>query len=226
MAGNFSWRHVYVQWGGELPGKEQWSCGLRIAPMLAEAANTFTAEELAGAGLEGITTAIVNFHTRASTGIHNAAKLQFVKANFIGPDGKYESFTTNVSNLANTPGAVVGQPPPPNQVALAVTLRADVARGPASKGRFYLPLVTMGTMDATTGLLAADFVGGVEESATTLVADLNAAVLIPATPAWKVAIMSRRVQGPATREVKNIVVGRVADTQRRRRRSLAESYVD
>lgn len=228
MAGPFLTRHLYLQWGGSLPGNETWSCGVRMAPPGPTEAALPTRENASTLLEDGLVAVVQAFHTRANTGIHSAAKLQFVKANLIGVDGKYESLVTNERVLANLPGGAAGAIPPPNQCAMVVSLRADVSRGAASKGRFYLPLPVTSTLDATTGLLAADWVGAIEESSTTFVSQLNAAlqVTVPGFFGWFVAIMSRKATGPATRRVENVLVGRVIDTQRRRRRSLPESYVD
>jgi predicted peroxiredoxin len=56
-------------------------------------------------------------------------------------------------------------------------------------------------------------------AATTLLTSLNAA-----SANWEVAVFSRKQGAAGNRKVTGIEIGRVLDTQRRRRRSLAEGY--
>jgi hypothetical protein len=213
-AGNFDIAHQYVQFGGTLPGSEQWSCGLRLAPV----SGVTPAQDQAFC--DSIATKISDYFQRATTWILPAAKLTWVKVNPIDVEGHYmfpttiqKLFTSTVSGGKNLAQYT------PNQIALAVTLTTDVLRGPAHQGRFYLPLPALlptnndGTLDVTQ-------VGEVKTSTNTFIADLNA---ISAN--YDVAVFSRKSGAATHRLVQGVKVGRVLDTIRRRRNKLTEKYV-
>jgi hypothetical protein len=211
--GPFDTSHLYLQWGGKLPGNEQWSCGLRMAPV-----NASTSLDPQGM-LAGVTTAVQTFHTAPAAWINSAVKLSFVKLNYINPAGHYAEDRTFESILADLPGgAQAAVPLHPNQVALAVSLTTGVSRGPAHRGRFYLPMPSIGP-DAD-GLIAAAARDAVKAPTLAFIAALNAV-----NANYDVAVMSRKLGAPAHRLVTGVEIGRVLDTQRRRRRSLHEMYV-
>jgi hypothetical protein len=211
---NFDSAHLYVQWGGKLPGNESWSCGFRMrrktgAAVIADGATL----------LPNVAAAISAFHTRDKTNLGSGAKLSFVKCNAIGVEGRYlDGSGSNQAIFADLPGAGTSAQTFPNQVALAVTLTTGFTRGAAHKGRFYLPLFnsTLGT----DGLIPATNAQLVSESVDTLISDVNA---VDAN--FEMAIFSRRPSGPGNRRVTGNLVGRALDTQRRRRRALVENYV-
>jgi hypothetical protein len=121
-------------------------------------------------------------------------------------------------------GLTAGKYPP--QVALVVTTVAP-NRGPARFGRFYLPMPGF-TLEADSRLSAAnrdllltevrDYLIGVRDGLT-----------IPMAPDLADApvanVSARGNDGAGTlQRVSEIRIGRVLDTQRRRRRALAEDY--
>ena len=185
---NFDSPHLYVQWGGKLPGNESWSCGFR---MRRKSGTTVIAD--GAALLPNVAAAISAFHTRDKTNLGSGAKLSFVKCNAIGVEGRYlDGSGTNQAIFADLPGAGTSAQTFPNQVALAVTLTTGFSRGPAHKGRFYLPLFnsTLGT----DGLIPATNAQLVSESVDTLLSDVNA---VDAN--FEMAIFSRRPSGPGNR---------------------------
>lgn len=209
--GPFPGMHLYLQWGGKLPGNEQWSCGLRMA-------STGAVTSLDPVGMIGaVTTAVQTYHTSILTSISSRALLQFVKLNAIGTDGRYEEESTTEQLVADVGGSGSATSSMPNQIALAVSLTTAFSRGPAHRGRFYLPMPTFG-LDAN-GVFAAANADAVSDATDTFVASLNAV-----NAAWKVAVISRKLGAPMQRLVTGNQVGRVYDTQRRRRRSLVEDY--
>lgn len=210
--GPFIAPHLYLQWGGKLPGGESWSCGLRMSPTgggdVASAA----------AMLPAVKTAVQTYHTTPNLNLNARALLSFVKLNAIGTDGRYMLGTTNEIIVADIGGTGTAASAPPNQVCLAVSLRTAVTRGPASKGRFYLPLPTY--MVASDGRISTVDATSADTATETFIAALNA---VDAN--FKVGVYSRKAGAPAQRLVTGARVGRVLDTQRRRRRSLVEAYV-
>lgn len=210
--GPFNGPHFYLQWGGSLPGGEIFSNGLRMAPIAGAGAPVFDQ-----AILNGAVAAISAYHARQTTWISPRCLLQFVKLNVIGVDGKYTEAVTHETVVANIPGGGNVDNTPANQVALAVSLTTAVSRGPAHRGRFYTPVPCV--LPAADGLLAVGDALNAKNSAQTLITALNAI-----TPNFQVAVMSRKAGNPGSRFVTGVQVGRVLDTQRRRRNKLAEAY--
>lgn len=209
--GPFDVPHLYLQWGGKLPGNEQWSCGLRLTPKVGDGVG------VSPAMLAAVTSAVTTLHSAAGTHIHPLAKLSFVKLNPIGTDGLYAFDSTEEVAVADVAGGGASTNLYPNQVAIVVSLTTGFSRGPAHRGRFYLPLPSMG-IDATGSITVQDAVA-VGASVDTFMTALNAADV-----AYEVSVMSRKLGAPGHRRVTGNEIGRVLDTQRRRRRSLIEDY--
>lgn len=210
---DFNAPHVYVQWGGKLPGNEEWSCGFRLRKKTGVV-------QIGDGGtmLPGLVTALTAFHSSGVTNIGTGAKLQFVKANAISVNGHYmDPNSTNQQIVADVPGGGTTQQTFPNQIALAVTLTTGFTRGPAHKGRFYLPLPN-NTIDAN-GLISASSATAVSGSVDTLIAAVNSV-----HADYEMAIFSRLPGRAANLKVTGNLIGRALDTQRRRRRKLTEDY--
>jgi len=212
QAGPFDSSHIYLQWGGKLPGGEQWSCGLRLYKP-----DPSSAEVDAALNINAYKTAIQTYHAGGTACSSQAAKLSYVKSNSIGTNGKYSTPTTNQVIVADVGGGGAILAPHPTQVALAISLVTGFSRGPAHRGRFYIPLPTF--LPDANGLISVADRDGAKTAATTLLTALNAV-----TGGWKVGVFSRKAGAPGHRAVTGIEVGRVLDTQRRRRRSLTELY--
>lgn len=213
QVGPFDATHLYVQWGGKLPGGEQWSCGFRMWKAAGSA-------EADGASvLVNVGAAIVAFHIRAETHLDAKAILTFVKVNAIALDGTYIGSGTNEATYADTPGAytVSSGSSFTNQTALAVSLTTGFSRGPAHRGRFFLPMPVV-TLDAT-GAMPEAMADEIRGSCDTLRTAVNSA-----GSGHVITVMSRKAGGAGHRAVTGMEVGRVLDTQRRRRRSLVENY--
>lgn len=209
--GPFNGPHQYLQWGGTLPGGDEWSCGLRLAPIAGVTPiNDPTM-------LNGVAAAVEAFHSNSSAEISPRALLTFTKLNVIGVDGRYANPTTLEHIHANVPGTGLDSRTQPNQITLAISLVTAVSRGPAHRGRFYMPLPAI--IPGTDGRIGADHRDAVQTAATSFLTALNAV-----TSNYKVSVMSRKLGAPASRTVTGIQVGRVLDTQRRRRNKLVEAY--
>jgi hypothetical protein len=160
---------------------------------------------------------VTGYHQNANLIISQKARLSSVKLNHIGVDGRYTETATNEVILADLPGNGPLNPVHPNQIALAISLTTGYSRGPAHRGRFYLPLPSYsltpeGSIAPANAELAA-------QETQTFIDGLNAV-----NEGWQVAVFSRKLGAPAIRPVTGVEVGRVYDTQRRRRRSLIEDY--
>lgn len=211
IQGPFNGPHMYLQWGGTLPGGDQWSCGLRMAPTAAYTPeNSPTQLATAAAAVEA-------FHTRADSMISPRAVLTFTKFNLVDVNGHYAAQTTQEHAHANLPGAGVVAATPVNQVALAVSLVTGFSRGPAHRGRFFLPLPAISIQaDGTINDAAREMV---RSSAQTFIDALNGV-----STGLDVAVFSRKLGQASHRVVTGIEIGSVLDTQRRRRNKLKEKY--
>lgn len=209
--GPFDSKHYYLQWGGTLPGNEEFSCGIRLA-------NTAGGDPVYDVGAHtAYTNAIKAFHSAANSGIGPFCNLTYTKLNVIGTDGKYTEAVTHEQVVTPLAGGGTGTTLMPNQVALVVSLTTDVTRGPANRGRFYVPLPNFPV--ASDGRISAANAALLSGTVDTLIAAINAY-----SANIKAAVFSRKLGAPAHRLVLGNVVGRVYDTQRRRRRSLDEAW--
>lgn len=197
-------QHVYLTFLGDaFTQNEEWQVGLRFAKdtlptvvQLEEAAGAFSV------WMDAIYSA-------------KAHRFLSVKAALIGLDGKYAADTDAVEYFLPSPKQNTYSNWPA-QVCVVVSTTTDRTRGYASSGRFYMPSSSMvvaedGSIPAATQLAWAT-------AAADLVQELNAAMGAPAT------VFSKFAQG-ASRTITGVRVGRIPDTQRRRRASLAEEYV-
>lgn len=157
-------------------------------------------------------------------GIHANFKLDTIKFNRIGTDGKYMD---PVSQTYTYTTPVAGGGPsiqPPSQLAVVATLKTNVARGRAARGRMFLPACNGFVAVASTDgrALAADALR-VAGAVSTLINTLNSTV-----SSWaggvgsQVTIMSDLGTG-AAHTVTSVEVGRVTDTMRSRRSQLSEA---
>jgi hypothetical protein len=211
QVGPFDQAHLYLQWGGKLPGGEEWSCGVRLAGTPASAVAD------AATLIDDCIGPVAALHSTAGL-INNAAKLSYVKLNAIGTNGNYMVDTTNETTFADISGGGTGTPRHPNQVALAVSLTTGFSRGRAHRGRFYLPLPQLVDLDAN-GLVPTSYADTAKTAANTFLGAINGM-----GASWDMAIFSRKDGGPLHRAVTGVEVGRVLDTQRRRRNRLVENY--
>jgi hypothetical protein len=178
-------------------------------------------------GLNDITDDIANafgqacgrFHLNPQSFISPSAVMTYAKANVIGVDGKYKFPQTHEYIPIGIPGGGGDLYKYPNQVTLAVSTLTPVTRGPAHRGRFYLPMPTAPVQ--VDGLITANNANSIRIAADAFIAELNAVD----PNQWFAAVFSRKNPGAAHRQIVGTEVGRVLDTQRRRRNALAEAYV-
>lgn len=148
--------------------------------------------------------------------ISQYAQVTSVKLNLIGTDGRYANQET-----------VEYEPTPPYkgsssiavapQLSLVVSLGTAFRRGRAHAGRFYLPLPGEGP--ETDGRLHPNFASTTCAAAKAMLDAFNVAL----GPDWHLGVVSDLGAGSA-HTVTTVRVGRVLDTLRSRRSSLAEDY--
>lgn len=151
--------------------------------------------------------------------ISNAARMHYVKLNEINEQGLYarenESFRHDHPVVGGVRGPIQGTAWP--AVTYAVTLRTTNYRGPASRGRFYVPAPAP-SQDAETGRIPTTDCNEMATAAATFIGRLN----VDLAP-WKVVVASNAHSTMA--DVTGVEVGDVMDTQRRRRNSMPEARV-
>lgn len=214
--------HGILVWGGTLPGGEQWTNSLRMA----ETENIITGNDTAGWDVEALLThydtVIQAHHANSSAYISSRAKLTFVKFNRVDVAGHYVDETTFLHEFAPVNGGAVDVHYP-NQICIAITLTTAASRGLACKGRIYAPLPVAAVVEAD-GLIsnaAATSIAGAYKTFVEALADVPG---VDTANSPGVCVMSKVGSGE-TRRVNGLRVGRVLDTQRRRRNALGENYV-
>jgi hypothetical protein len=223
---DFDSEHMLIQWGGKLPGNEQWSCSIRLGEQTVDpiAGHVMPSESDIQTWLDGsIQAAVLAYHSRAATHIHPQGRLSFVKANVIQVNGRYRYPVTHEHVFADVPGGGYAISPLPNQCTLCVSLTTDANRGPAHRGRFYLPAPSINIVPAT-GLATLAEVVEVRGSTKTFLEALADVPGVDTPFSLEPMVYSRKAGAATHRPVKGVDVGQVVDTQRRRRRSLIEGY--
>lgn len=215
--------HWLLAWGGTLHGTEIWSNSLRMVPNTGAAVSSEDAE----AFLADFQTDVTTFF---GTGVfHNQCKVEWAKFNKIGSDGRYASDSESNTRVfaAAVPGTGTGGFPP--QISCAVTLLTDADRGLASKGRFFLAGLASDTnaFDLPSGRLSTGRRDLIKTSVTAFLDNVNNMPgLDSSMGGFDVHIVSQgnAFRNGVARKVTGIKVGRVLDTQRRRRNNLVEDY--
>ena len=217
-------RHIHCQWGGTLPGGEIWSNSLRMGGTQTGDNNDMpTHEELEDWCNGAAKDAVAAFHGDFGAYVHSVCKLTYLKMNVVGMNGRYTDLNTIEHVYAPPVAGGASGNPHPNQVTLCVSLSTDFSRGYAHRGRFYLPMPSI-PVDGTTGLISAATAGQVAAATKTFIEALADEPGLDIGPLnMKVLVMSQRGSG-VTNVVTGVDVGRVLDTQRRRRTDLPEDY--
>lgn len=218
-------RHIVIQWGGTLPGGEIWSNMFRGGgDTTGPGAYVPTHSEM-DAWLHGeVKDEVAAWHARATTQIYPTCKLAYVKANVVDMNGHYVEQTTLVHNYAPVISGGGSGTLHPTQVAWVVSLTTAYARGPAHRGRIYVPLPGV-AISGTDGMVSATDATSLATSAKTFIETLADTPGVDAGAPFKVLVMSKTGPNGATNPVTGVQVGRVLDTQTRRRNALGENYV-
>lgn len=155
--------------------------------------------------------------------VPSTVKLAYIKLNRIDVDGHYAdevSMTHIYPTPVNGGSAAVDYPP---QLAAVVSLRTAFDRGLASKGRMYIPSPLGFITPGADGRASASSAARVASSVAGLINNINAAYTSIGGGDFtgRVAVFSSTREG-AWHAVTRTQAGRVVDTMRSRRSSLAE----
>jgi hypothetical protein len=168
----------------------------------------------------------------------NTHRLTEFKVARVGPDGKYPEGETAYSHFFLPPITTANARPATltPQNSICVTLTTAKPRGLASKGRIFLPPSIQYTIADGDGLVPVAAAQEIRESVKILLQRLNndeqgtnVAIFSrgKGVPTWDPERRKVTYEYPNPGAVENVTgvrVGRVVDTQRRRRRQLVESY--
>jgi hypothetical protein len=157
----------------------------------------------------------------------SVVKLTHLKVNRIAVNGHYQDSTSIIHNYpANVSGGSTAVSFPP-QLATVATLRTAFARGRASRGRMYLPAATGYYVVGADGRASAADAIRIASSVSSLFNNVKAGYSswLGGGDGGNVAVMSNVGLGD-WHIVTNVEVGRVVDSMRSRRSSLAEDYQD
>lgn len=167
--------------------------------------------------LDAIVTACSAWFSSGGAKVASLVKLRTVKANLIAVTGKYANPSVTLLRDLVTPvsGGNMGVCAP--QLTTVLTFTTGAQRGAASKGRMFPPLCAPGLQE--DGRLSVAVCQEMANAGAILVNSLNLCM-----PGHAVGIVSDVGVGQQ-RSVKGVQVGRVIDTQRRRRRSMPEERV-
>lgn len=209
--------HVLVAWGGTMPGGEIWSNTVRMRDVNPIGFPDHAA--INGYLVGGFKTALATFWTALGGYVGPNTKLVWMKANAVGTNGKYLDDTTNVYTWTTPAGGLLSADRP-NQLSIAVTTTTGASRGRAHAGRFFLP-ASVAAINATTGLFTTGEADGIAGPAATFLSALNSTASVLGVQQLRCAVMSNIGAG-THHDITGVRVGRVVDTQRRRRNKPSE----
>lgn len=223
--------HLYLTFGGRFFDIENWSGGIRIASPATpndepDELWIQQAENSVAAAAELVRLWFVN----PASKVMGTARLDWVKLNAIGEDGRY----LDEGNTSQVEYPTATAPTPPGgfdwpQVATVVSFRTDVTRGLANRGRLYVPTAVA---KSGAGRIAGADANGMLAPMRTLLEGLRDLPQLPIGGQLAPCVVSRgRQQSPGVygpgvaRYIRRVEIGDVQDTQRRRRDQLPENYV-
>lgn len=208
-----------VEMSGNLAlGQEIWSCGFHIANNTTD----YTTTQLAALATEAwaylVRDAIVDFITNDSAIVPADVKLTEVKISVRDTTGA--TFGDPVIVTASAQGDHVGGYAPQN--ALVVTLQSLKPRAPGRYNRFYVPI-------SASGLGDGPFLNGSQqESYANVVVAMIEEINSVTQTAFDDEDFAVSVVSPAQTgfqlPVAAVKIGKIIDTQQRRRNALTESY--
>lgn len=219
--------HIVAQWGGRLGGTsspEIWSNTLRI---VGNSTDQQDLQDLADTWYPNWVTALGTLMQNG--GYSSQAHWDYLKLNAVDANGHQLPGPTSAQYAPDDFTSVAGSlPAHPYQVALAISFTTQATRGLAARGRVYVPaggssssqwnpeLGQLTTAHATAVRDAwASFLETIADNPGIDLANLRAAVVSP------------RGSDPGNwHTINGVRVGRVWDTQRRRRNALDENYTD
>lgn len=217
--------HVLLAWGGDAyEQQEEWSNSTRLKHIGGDAGPAMQADVLAS--LDDVEAAVRAYYSDPQARYAFNTRLTWIRMNVISAaTGRYLYPNDPVLVEVDPPLASTSSTGVP-QVAYCVTLRSGIRRGPAARGRWYVPTAMESPPVTSTGVLPA--AGCVEraEAASRFLEALQDISIGAGPNTWSPWLYGSGINGDADAAVQTVSVGNVLDTQRRRREQIAETYFD
>jgi hypothetical protein len=223
--------HYLFTFGGTaISGVEIWQSGFRVAPP-ADATEGDIRAALGQISVDDCFQAVgkVIGYTPALMAYSDSLVLRWAKVAPIKTNGKYAGNPKIAEGTIK--GAATGARTGPAQLAWVATLSSGKGFGMAQKGRMYWPVPPSvgATVDPVTGAVTQAQCDEFRDIVATAIEDVDGEISTTLVPAFA-AIMSSGggVSNPSgtgtTNAIMEVGVGRILDTQRRRRNDLQEAY--
>lgn len=206
--------HHLLTFGGYLGSvdTEIWTCGIRLR---TEGDNDLVHDDYLEDTAEP---ALAAWFSSAAASISQSARLMWAKCNEIGPDGHYKDPTNVHERFFGPVQGASGGDIHPFQVSCCYTWHTNaVERGPGSRGRIYVPMVT-GALNPATGTFTDNARNGFVTAARDLINSLDASLGIAPAGVVRPCISTDRLEG-ANNEINGVSVDNKFDIQRRRANS-------
>nr|CRY96451.1 hypothetical protein [uncultured prokaryote] len=196
--------HSIITFSGPAYGDlEQWATGVRLRRTTPP-----TVEQVEAAG-----EAFIAFMNNAELQGSSAAKMQSAKWAPQTVEGKYGDGQAVEHLFSNR---TIGQNASmPAQIAVVISLRTARPRGRASNGRMYVPALP--SLVANTGKFSAADATDIAVAGSTMIGAIGEALDTE-------CVVASAVGTGLLETITGVRVGRVPDTQRRRREGLVEEY--
>ena len=201
-------------------GADIWSFGVKAASTTG-AALPEPVQFLLGTHMADLRDAYTAFHSSADGLIAPGALFTSVKVARLGFDGRYNAEPAEISGFSNAGGGSSAQCTSP-ACSVCVSLWSGATLGEANHGRLYLPWTSLASA-AATGQMSVSQQGGLVSGAQTFLSAVEDEVASVAADA-RLHIMSAKGAG-TSKQVLQVGVGLVVDTQRRRRNRIADTKV-
>lgn len=202
--------------GTMFSGQEIWSTGFHLGSENAEA------QPITPQGVADVAGAFGTFFSLASSKVHSEYTFDQCKMHVVGVDGKTIADTAEYYSPPTVIRGGYSGPSFPPQIALVATLANSLPRGLATKGRMFLPGIT--TSPDNTGHIPGATVDAVAVNLQAFFNTVFNDADLPGNPVLISTGNSAQLRPGAVRNVTQIRIGNVFDTQRRRRNALAEQY--
>jgi hypothetical protein len=218
--------HLSIRFGYLISGTDEIAnTGLALSqevlPYLGSAANL---AELNLSTLGPTLIAALRVHVSGSAGSTmkwaDYSLIKTVRIAAVGVDGLEIGDAKIYEDPAPAPG---GDPLIVPQCSVVGSLRSGLSTGAANFGRMYFPHTQLGPQTGSpraSGAQATAAVGSFETFISTVESNVNGQLTLGTLEAF---IMTQKT-GFASKRVAQVAVGRVNDTQRRRRNQLVEEY--
>jgi hypothetical protein len=203
--------HVLCAFGGKLgtAPDDIWECTLRVSS--DGGGSTVDPEVYLGE----VAPLLATWFSTAANNIPTIVSLEFLKANHIGADGKYSdpgvSHTHDFSGVTGGVGTISA----PAFNTIAITWETAVMRGPAHRGRIYLPNFSIPVLGTAPDHISNAARDAVRDSGKTLLAVFKNAASTTSGASPNPGIYSNI--GAAVHQITGVSCDNVYDVQRRRK---------